>query len=61
MTNVKYYMFYLIIFLAIIFGLRSLGNSKTTLPPGQRDLGNELFTDTEVSSSTQELEEDLLF
>ena len=46
MTNVKDYMFWFIMILALIFFLRSLGPSGPEhLPVGERDLGDELFTD----------------
>lgn len=55
MTNVKYYMFWLIMFLALVFWLRGMEPVK----PEYDGLGNELFTDE--ASSTLDFEEDPLF
>ena len=46
MTNVKYYAFWIVIILVIIFWLRSLGpTGPEVLIPGQTDLGDDLFTE----------------
>lgn len=63
MTNVKYLAFWVIMFLAVIFWLRSLdAPGPEKLPPGQIDMGNEIFIfEEEPTVTAEELQEDPLF
>lgn len=55
MTNVKYYMFWIIMVLALVFWLRGL-ESET---PKHNNLGSELFTEEPIS--IPDFSEDPLF